>query len=208
MRLSLLLFALFLFSLTACTKSELFPIPSDTVATTDLEGKFGPFGKGSTWEYQYIQCDANHTPICTPALISFTHGEPYDLNQYQIVDLYGQRMHIKEGKYHEVWHNQLILTMVENPTVGMTWSSKATLVDEAGQPLDKTYQFRVVAVGSSLTIAAGTFNKVVEVEALITGKEAGTATFYYQEGVGLLKKVYQQDRTYSISYELLNYNIQ
>lgn len=208
MKCSLLLLALFLLSLTACTKSELLPTYTEVVAPTDLEGKFGPFGKGSTWEYQYIQCAADNTPICTPALISFTHGEPYDLNQYQIVDLYGQRMHIKEGKYHEVWHNQLILTMVENPTVGMTWSSKAALVEEAGSTLDKVYQFRVVAVGNSLTIAAGTFNKVVEVVATITGAETGTATFYYQEGVGLLKKVYQQDSTYSMAYELLHYNIQ
>lgn len=208
MKLYLLLFALSMLSLTACIKSDITTTYTGPVTSCDLDGKFGPFGKGSTWEYQYIQCDSNNSPICTPALISFTHGEPYPINKYEMVDLYGQVMHISDGKYYKSYGNALITMLVENPTVGMTWVSETDLADDLAVHMPITYQFRVVAVGSSLTIAAGTFNNVVELEAIITGYEAGSAHYYYQEGVGLLKEVYNRTHNYSRSYELVSYNIQ
>lgn len=186
-----LLAALWL-GLTACRKQETptpQPAPLPSIIRSDT-GSFMPFGLGSTWTYEKEYYDTSSgTPSSSSGMVIHTHQGSVVIDNKEYFDMNGAYVRLQNGVYYKYLNDRNGETpiMIENPTVGAVW--KDTTLTDAHGLFSLLHTYTVVAVGQTLTVPAGTFNQVVEIEVEIKGyQDATNEKHYYQAGVGLLQQ--------------------
>lgn len=203
----IVLLAAILLSCMACEKSTVKITYKGAITPIDTSGAFGPFSKGSTWTYQTTACEVNNPSSCITTTIDYTHDGFYSNYKWETVDIQGISLYVKDGNYYEVINNQLLKTMVEAPIVGLTWKSEVALPDVQGHRSYRRANFAIIAINQSKTVAAGTFNNVVQVERLTFENSTKREQLYYQRGVGLIYKETDFGQGPTSTFELMSYTI-
>lgn len=179
-------------TLAACQKEQLPPLqpaPVPSVMRSDT-GSFLPFGIRSTWTYKTEHYDTSSgTPSTNLGSVVHTYQGSMIIDNKEYFDVHGAYIRLKNGIYYKYLNDRNGETpiMIENPTVGVVW--KDTTQHDAHGLFPLLHTYTVVAIGQTLTVPAGTFNQVVELEVEIKGyQDATNEKHYYQAGVGLLQQ--------------------
>lgn len=209
-------------TLLACQKETITPAQQQNNHTNDSgsnnsngsilysdRGNYAPFGQNSYWVYQdsmiVHDCivDSNghvrYDTIVRYDTLVYTDTVIIDSMEYFNVG--PQLIRIQNNRYYQRINGVDVQYLVENPAVGMTWST--TVPTPLPHMPQLVYTDRVIAIGQTLQTPAGIFNNVVHIGRSMNGIPED---HYYQPGIGLVYKTGPRFNTIW-QYHLLQYNI-
>jgi hypothetical protein len=177
---------------------------TDPLDTSEIS-VFGPFGIGSTWEYEKVLYDSSNIFI-HGFTSTHTYSGPVSIYNKEYFDqVYHGALHVDGGKHYVRHNNADLQVMIESPSMGDSWTSLVLYPSSSPD----YYNYTVVATGQTLTIGANTFNNVVELKLDINSNFGSRQEKqYYQAGIGFLMKTGVRDTDgRRDTVRLLNYNI-
>lgn len=180
---------------------------SPPVVASDTGGSFGPFGLGSSWTFENKRYDSTNVLLDSNRAV-INYASSYATRSQEFFKApYGVDMHVKNNIYYQSYFGENLKMLVENPTTGMIW--RDTLKGDVYGFYPYRYTYEVVATGQTLVLGNLTFNNVVEIELEVRGYiNARDERYYYQKGIGLLKKTSKMQLSGELkTSELLTYSI-
>lgn len=215
-----------LLTLAACQKEAITPQPIDQQQTNiggsnggnssnnsgiiySDRGAYAPFGQNSCWVYLdstivhdcIVDSNGNVRSDTIIRYDTLVHTDTVIIDSMEYFQVGAQLIRIQNNRYYQRINGVDAQYMVENPTVGMTWTN-AIPTSFPHMP-QLVYDYRVVATGQTVQTPAGTFNNVVHISQSANGVPED---HYYQSGVGLIYKTGPRFNT-SWQYYLKQYNI-